>query len=186
MTIRDSFAETFGEDMAVKVEEAALLHLNEFTVAMKRAGILIEGMPELPDAHADDNWGSDPFRYLFMVCIGRDCFRIGGDHDFTMSEGDVRLWSREHADLLSFDGDPPDYIALMVGAYYGYIDWEKAAEAGIAPPEHWAEHDAETQRRVNMTAEERTQDLGSMLDEGIKILNDHLARKKGPSEESND
>lgn len=180
MTIRDSFVEAFGEDNAVRVEEAALLHLNDFKVSMGKVQNLLSG-PPVPDVHDNDNWGSDPFRYLFMLCIGRDCFRIGGDHPFTMSDGDVRMWSRAHADLLEFDGDPPDYLALMVGQYYGYIDWEKAAEKGIYPPPGWAEHDQRDRDNIGKSPTQRLKEAADLLTEATKFLNNHT--EKGPSNE---
>lgn len=56
-------------------------------------------------AHAHDDRGSDEFRYLFLVAIGFDC---------------VTRYREEHG-IAATEEDLPDYLALLAGAYEGWV-----------------------------------------------------------------
>jgi len=165
MSIRDSFVEHFGEDNAVRVEEAALMHMSEGP------------FPHL-DPHADDKWGSDHFKYLFLVCIARDCFtRWRAWHTMDMSYEDVLAWALEHGDLHDFDGDVPDFLALMAGAYNPWINW---ASRGDEEPEHTEEFRVRNLEWANMSevefAARRVVDMESLkatMEKGMELLNRH-------------
>jgi hypothetical protein len=172
MTIRTSFVEHFGEENAVRVEEAALAHLAEGP------------FPHL-DVHADDKWGPDPFGYLFLVCIGRDCFtRWRKWHKMTPEYEEILAWALEHANLHEFEGDLPDYMAMLAGAYNPWINWERA---GSEEPEHtddfrarnieWA-HASDVEfaamRVVDM------ENLRMALEKGMELMNPHTG--EGPLE----
>jgi hypothetical protein len=170
MTIRTSFVERFGEENAVRVEEAALMHLGEGPA------------PHL-DVHADDKWGPDPFAYLFLVCIGRDCFtRWRTWHNMGFEYEEVLAWALENANLHAYEGDLPDYLAMMAGAYNPWINW---AANGEPEPEYteefrqrnldWAHmNDVEfaAERVLNM------EQLKVTLEKGMELLNRH--EEEGP------
>jgi hypothetical protein len=163
VSIRDSFVERFGEDLAVKIEEASIGHINDDKTN-----------------HGDDNWGSDPFRYHLMMAIAHECMgRWGKWHGIDVDVVDVMLWTRENADLLSFDGDQPDYIAMIAGCYYAWIDWEKT---DIKPPDGWEDFEVHHQRWQMMTAEEQRAELKSLAERAMQMLNDH-GFYEGPSTE---
>ncbi len=109
MTTRGSFVKRFGEEDARRIEEAAEGHLSDM----------------LGGAHFGDDRGGDEFKYLFLAAIGYECIgRFREDHGIQASEVDMRDWALTEGDLGSFDGDHPDYLAMVVGAY---VDW-------IVPP----------------------------------------------------
>lgn len=97
--VRDAFAERFGEHNAAAVEDAAEMHKN---------GV-------------HDDPGSDPFKWALCIAIGHECMgRFASDHGFTATEGEVRDWVYENADLGSHDGDI-DVLAALAGAYDGWL-----------------------------------------------------------------
>jgi len=108
---RESFVRWFGENQAVAVEAAAEGHLIPPP--------LPPGMEPIPHAHADDNRGSDEFAYQFLVCVGYECFddRFRAHHGITVKKETARDWCIDQDLVRTFDGDCPDYIALMVGTY---------------------------------------------------------------------
>lgn len=162
MSIRESFVEQFGEDVATKIEEASIGHINDD-----------------PVNHANDNWGSDPFRYHFMNCITHECLsRFAAHHGIEADLVDLMIWSRQNAGLLLFDGDQPDYIGLIAGAYHPWIDWEAS---GVEPPESWNGFEVRRQRLEMMTPEERAADMMRLANEAMRMLNDHGYFSEGPT-----
>jgi len=112
-TIRESFVARFGEDDAAAIEEAAEGHLG---------GI-----------HDDDDRGDDPFKYLFLGAIGYECVgRFSTHHGIAASPEEMQAWALESGDLGSFRGDPPDFLAMLAGAYEGWIK-PSPAPLAIAP-----------------------------------------------------
>lgn len=98
-SVRDSFVARFGESDAAAVEAAGLGHMDD-------------GM------HGADNHGSDPFKYAFLAAIGWECVgRFSVEHGIKASTEDMKVWALAEGDLGSHDGDVPDYLALMCGAY---------------------------------------------------------------------
>jgi hypothetical protein len=183
MTIRYSFVEHFGEECASRVEEAALMHLRE----------------DLTGVHSKDKWGSDAFRHLFLVCIGRDCFTRWREwHKIDASYEDILAWALKFANLSEHDGDLPDYMAALAGAYGPWINWEASGETEPESNEYWRERnlrwahaDEEEMARIHdenlntiREAAERINDeslntMESAAAEGMRILNKHL--DGGPS-----
>lgn len=104
-SVRGHFAATFGEDNAEAIMSAAIQHQN---------GV-------------HDNRGSDPFKWALLIAIGHGCLtRFAGDHGITATEDDMKAWALEHGDLGDHDGDC-DYLALMCGAYKGWLPTEVSA-----------------------------------------------------------
>ena len=106
MSVRESYSLHFGEDEALRIEEASLGHL--------------EGVgPE----HKEDKWGADPFQYHLLMCIGFDCFtpKLAKYHGITVPLEEARQWCLAYGNLAQFAGDIPDYLALMSGAYNDWI-----------------------------------------------------------------
>jgi hypothetical protein len=104
MTVRDSFVETFGEEAAQAVEDAAQGHEN---------GV-------------HDNRGSDPFKWAIAICIGYECMSKDDYrewHGFTPEWESVKNWIKEHGELGTHDGDV-DYISLVIGAYNEFVPEE--------------------------------------------------------------
>jgi hypothetical protein len=172
MSIRESFVEHFGEVNAVRVEEAALGHMSEGS------------MPHL-NVHADDKWGDDSFRYLFLLCIGRDCFtRWRKWHLIDAEYEDILAWALEFADLHDHTGDLPDYMAALAGAYGPWINWSKA---GQEEPEHTEEFRARNLEWAHMSDVEfaaetvvNMENLKRASEEAMRLLNEHM--KEGPLE----
>lgn len=168
MTIRTSFVEHFGEDNALHVEEAALMHLAEGP------------FPHL-SVHANDKWGDDPFRYLFLACIGHDCFTRWREwHRIDAEYEEILAWALEFGDLHLHTGDMPDYLALMAGAYNPWINWQKI---GREEPEdtdmtrkrnlEWVHMNAaefEVQQAMDMEG------LRAASEEGMRLLNEHYGK----------
>lgn len=156
MTVRDSYVEHFGEDQATKVEESALGH-----------------MRSVSDSHRDDSWGTDPFRYHLLACISFDCFTVEKNrvyHGITVPLADVRAWALEYADLHEHDGDIPDYLGFMVGAYYPWINWERA---GTTPPDHWKDAESDLKEWRDKSPQEALDEMKRLAEEMIGTLNDH-------------
>ena len=98
-SIRAAFVARFGEDDAARIEAAADKHKN---------GI-------------HDNPGSDPFKWALCIAIGHECMtRFVGYHKIVADPDVLQAWVYESADLASHDGDV-DYLALLSGAYEGWI-----------------------------------------------------------------
>lgn len=114
--IRHTFVAQFGEEQAAKIEEAAQAHY-----AAYETDLAVE-LPGLPSPHARDNFGSSPFRYWFLLAIGRECLtRFAGEHGITVPESDLREWALEVGRLADHDGDIPDYIGILAGNYDGWV-----------------------------------------------------------------
>lgn len=107
MSVRASFVARFGEADAAAIETASAGHCDSI--------------------HKKDNHGSDPFKYAFLNCIAHECVgRYRKDHGINATQGDMRDWALAEGDLGSHDGDIPDYLAMLAGAYG---PWLKEAEA---------------------------------------------------------
>lgn len=170
MTIRTSFVEHFGEENATRVEEAALSHLTEGP------------FPSL-DVHADDKWGPDPFRYLFLTCVARDCFtRWRKYHRIDAEYEDILAWALEHADLHEYEGDLPDYIAMLIGAYTPWINWVKMGTPEPESTEEWRKRNLDWAHMTDVEhAAESVVNLERMkalTEQGMNLLNKH--REEGP------
>lgn len=169
MSVRESFVARFGEAVAVKVEEAALNHLAEGP------------LPHL-NPHAEDKWGEDPFQYLFMVCIGRDCLtRWRKYHGIDAEYEDLLDWCVKEGNLHDYQGDMPDFIALLAGAYNIWIDWAGRGEAEPENCEHWRKrnldwaHMSEVEFAAEMTVstEHMKVTIESMSAKGMRLLDNH-------------
>lgn len=113
--VRESFVARFGEEEAVKIEDAAQSHYASDAAAS--LDMLF------PSPHGNDNFGSSPFRYWFLLAIGSECVtRFSGDHGIAVAEQELRDWALHDGKLGEHDGDVPDYLGLIVGAYEGWID----------------------------------------------------------------
>lgn len=110
---RETFIAEFGEGQADAIEAAVAGHLDQD--AAVSGGL---------HPHARDNYGSQPFRYVFLYAIGRECVtRFAGDHGVTADVDAMRAWATdpERGNLGGHDGDIPDYLALLGGAYAGWV-----------------------------------------------------------------
>lgn len=118
-SIRVAFAARFSEETAFKVETASLLH------SQAEANIVDELFKNA--GHRSDDWGSDPFRYHLLNCIGHECFEVGvyrsyhGFDDIQESFSDIHAWVVGYARLDLFDGDHPDRLSLALGVYDGWM-----------------------------------------------------------------
>jgi hypothetical protein len=140
VTIRVSFVERFGEEDATRIEEASLSHLEE--------------------PHREDRWGSDPFKYHFMNCIGHECVgRYRHKHGIVATEQAMKEWCLAHGDLLSHDGDMPDYLGLMAGAFYPWIDWDST---DVEPPEAWKDFEFDRVMWTSLSIEEQIEEMKKM------------------------
>lgn len=167
MTIRTSFVETFGEENATRVEEAAISHL---------------GGPF--DIHSNDKWGDDPFQYLFMVCISRDCLtRWRSHHGIDASYEDILAWALENANLHEYSGDIPDYMAIILGAYSPWINWEKSDTSEPEGTDGWRKRNLDWAHMSEAEFEAHsivnTENIRVMAEEGVEGLKNRL-RKEGP------
>lgn len=174
MTIRTSFVEHFGEENAVKVEEAALMHMAEGPA-----------VPESLQVHAKDNWGPDPFKYLFLCCIARDCFTRWREwHGIKAEYEDLLAWSLEYADLHNHEGDLPDYMAALAGAYNPWINWAKAGDTEPTGTDLFRERNIEWAHmtEVEYAAEQvvNMEGMRALMEEGRRLFDPH--RDEGPLE----
>lgn len=113
-TIRQSFVDRFGEEDAQKIEDAGNAHLGA----------------DVGSIHDGDDRGSSEFRYLFLTAIGYECVsRFREDHGIEATTEDMREWALEHGQLGEHDGDVPDYLAVLAGAYQGWLQVSEDAEA---------------------------------------------------------
>lgn len=119
MTARDTFAARFGDDQATAIEQAAQGHYASNSTIMFAV--------ESPDVHGDDRFGSDPFKYWFLLAIGYECVtrpEFREEHGITADIEEMKQWARTDGDLEGHDGDLPDFLAAMLGAYDGWIPQE--------------------------------------------------------------
>lgn len=155
MSIRLSFVQHFGEEDATRIEEASIGHLE--------------------DPHKTDTWGSDPFRYHLMNAIGHECVgRFRQHHGIVATEQAMREWCKLHGDLLSHDGDQPDYIGLLAGAYYPWIDWSKT---DVEPPEEWKDFEFHHVVWTSMTDEEKVAEMKRLSEDAMKLLKEIQERE---------
>lgn len=103
-TIRTKFVEDFGEEFALKLEVAAEQHSNGINSKDK---------------------GSDPFKWVLLICIGSQCFEVEEYRIFhelpqKPSFTTLKRWIRKNANLKTHNGDC-DYLALISGAYTPFI-----------------------------------------------------------------
>lgn len=147
MTVRVSFVARFGEEDATRIEEASLQHLE--------------------DPHKTDSWGSDPFRYHFMNAIGHECVgRYRHHHGIIATERDMKDWCKAEANLLEHDGDMPDYIGLLAGAFYPWIDWDSAE---IDPPDGWKDFEFNHVTWTAMSTEERIEEMKKLTEQMLDL-----------------
>jgi hypothetical protein len=161
MTIRTSFVEHFGEENATKIEEAALMHM-------------AEGPLPVPSVHAKDDWGPDPFRYLFLTCIARDCLTRWREwHGIKVEYEDLLAWSLEHADLHAHEGDLPDYMAALAGAYNPWINWAKAGDTEPEGTDIFRERNLEwahmTQVEFDAEGVVTRERVKALMEEGMRL-----------------
>lgn len=154
----------------MRVEESALMHLGEGPT------------PHL-DPHANDKWGPDPFKYLFLVCVGRDCFtRWRAWHKMDMEYEDVLAWALEYADLHEFEGDVPDFLAMLAGAYNPWINWAKHGEEEPESTEEFRQRNLEWAHmsEVEFTARRIVdfEGLKATMEKGMELFNRH--ESEGP------
>jgi hypothetical protein len=158
-TVRLSFVQHFGEEAAVKIEEASLGHQNDD-----------------PMNHANDNWGDDPFQYHLMNAISHECLgRWAKWHGIDLDEAEVKRWCLEYGNLHDYNGDVPDYIAFFAGAYGPWINWERA---GTEIPEAWAGFEDDQKEFHALNEEERLAALQEMTQKAMKMLDIH--NEEGP------
>ncbi len=164
MSIRESFVARFGEDNATHVEEAAISHMAvPYTI------------------HKDDKWGSDPFKYLFLVCISHDCFtKWRGYHQIDASYEDILDWALKDGDLKHYEGDIPDYIALLIGAYNPWINWDEGEEPDDV--DEWRKRNLDWAHMTPVEYEAESianhENLKVMVEKGFDILKDR--HEEGP------
>jgi len=104
MSVRNSYVERFGEQQAAALEDAAVEHNN--------------------DVHP--NKGSDPFKWVVLICIGYECVEkpdFAKHHGITVPWADFKSWAIANGELKTHDGDC-DYIALFVGKYNEFVGAE--------------------------------------------------------------
>lgn len=102
MSVRESFRETFGEDQATAIENAAQEHEN---------GV-------------HDNRGSDPFKWAISICLGYECASKDSyreHHGITAPWEDISAWIKKHGELSTHDGDI-DYLSAFAGVYDKYCE----------------------------------------------------------------
>lgn len=116
MSVRESFVAHFGEDQAVKVEEASLMHLQPVPWVGEALAMI-----GLDADRREMNWGSDPFKWHMRNAITHDCLtKYRNEHGITPTTEELQAWCRLHGDLDNFDGDDPDPImwALMTEGWH--------------------------------------------------------------------
>lgn len=134
VSVRASFVEHFGEDEAVRVEEASIGHIATPPGVRQ---VMEKVTSNYVGTHENDDWGSDPFKYHFLNCIAQRCFDVDDNrawHGIVATEEALRMWALAHGDLAEFDGDVPDYLALMAGAYISWLIRPEAFESDPRNP----------------------------------------------------
>ncbi len=99
LSVRDSFAATFGEGQALAIERAADEH----------------------DPGA--NYGTDPFKWAISIALGFECVSKDAYRDYhgiTAPWEDIRAWIKSEADLGTHDGDV-DVLSALVGVYSEFV-----------------------------------------------------------------
>jgi hypothetical protein len=118
--IRRAFVARFGEDDAKRIEDAAQGHYVDDQAMLHALA------PDLPTPHGRDGFGSNPFQYWFLLAIGRGCLtKFRTDHGITATEDELRQWALAEGNLAEYDGDIPDYIAVIAGLYGGWVNDDK-------------------------------------------------------------
>lgn len=108
--IRASFVARFGEEEAARIEDAAQGHY-----AVNETLLLID-LPGIGSAHGDDDFGSSPFRYWFLMAISYECVgRYRDAHGIQTDTEDLRNWAIAEGKLAGHDGSVPDYLGLLGG-----------------------------------------------------------------------
>lgn len=128
---RDTFVARFGEEQAQAIEAAARQHFDS------------DG--GFGGTHADDNFGSQPFRYWFLKAIGYECVTrddFRAEHGITADVVAMQCWAQSpfEGNLVEHDGDVPDYLAVMAGAYR---DWIPEGDTASQRPGEHEEFDAQ-------------------------------------------
>lgn len=120
--IRRTFVARFGADEARRIENAAQSHYAQDEVMLTIAIPDILGEEALPTPHGNDHFGSSPFRYWFLLAIGKQCVtKYRKFHGITTPEDELRAWALAEGELSEHDGDIPDFIGLFVGSYADWI-----------------------------------------------------------------
>lgn len=107
---RDQFAADLGEEKAAAIEAAAQIHVEE-----------------MGEIHADDDKGNSPFLYAVLTVIGRQCWNYptgNASHQGIPTEEKLQNWCKDGNKLGEYTGQPPDYLALLVGAYEPFFTEE--------------------------------------------------------------
>jgi hypothetical protein len=111
MSVRKSFVEHFGEELAHGIERAALFH------ETRRNG---------------KDKGSDRFKWALLIAIGYECTSVYQEHH-NLQELDheqFKEWCKAHGHLHSHDGDA-DIRALIDGRYVPYLSHAERADGGL-------------------------------------------------------
>jgi hypothetical protein len=115
MSARDTFAARFGEGQARAIEAAAQGHYAEAATTLFKMFDSFGGGP-----HSGDNFGSDPFRYWFLLAVGHRCVTnpdFRRHHEITADIELMKEWAHSEGALNKHDGDCPDNTALTLGIY---------------------------------------------------------------------
>jgi hypothetical protein len=107
-SIREKFVNDFGEEFASKLECAADCHANGIN---------------------SENKGSDPFKWVLLICIGYQCFEIKEYREYhglpnIPTYATLKKWIRNNADLGTHDGDC-DNLSLVAGVYTPFVKSSK-------------------------------------------------------------
>ena len=108
MSVRESFANKFGEEQALAVEAAAEEHRNGLN---------------------DRNKGSDPFKWVISIALGYQCMELDGYreyHNITANWDEIKTWIKEECHLETHDGDC-DLLGAFCGCYDEFLPIAKEA-----------------------------------------------------------
>ena len=106
---RENFVKEFGEEEAIKIEEAALEHNNEIHPCGEEI---------------------DSFIWSIAICIGYQCFEIERYrqyHKINAPYIKIKEWIIKNNLFKNYQGHL-DYVSLLVGAYNDYIPKETPDE----------------------------------------------------------
>ena len=107
MSIRKKFVKDFGKGQAKTLENAAETH----------------------NTHVHNRKGSDPFKWVLLICIGYECFEKDAFrkyHKITIPFEKLKSWIKNNGQLGTHDGDC-DYLSLIAGEYNEYIPKKRGA-----------------------------------------------------------
>lgn len=109
-TARGTFVARFGENQATAIEEAGRSHLTNHQWSL----------------HATDEFGTQPFKYWFLLCIGYECVtspEFRDEHGITAEIEQMRAWAKaaDEGNLAGHDGEVPDYLTFAAGYYNDWV-----------------------------------------------------------------